>query len=552
MKRLTCALLGALLLAACSSGTGNAPPSDSVATAGGGSRHPWTQPNILRVAIQRAPTTLNPVLSAFTTEGFLNRLTFDTLIAVGADGKTMEPILATAVPSVKNGGISADGLTIRYHLHHGVRWQDGAPFSSRDVKFSWQAMMNDGNNVNSRTGYDQIARVDTPEDDTVVFHLKRKFAPFVNTIFTDSDNPVCIIPEHLLGKYPNLNRVPFNEAPIGTGPFKVVKWVHGDHIELAANDDYFRGKPKLRQIIVREIPDENTTINAVRTHDIDWMFEASPATYVQFKSMADIVPGLETTPTTLKVEMNLSRPVLADVRVRQAIAYGIDKAGLVQRFTGGSSLIAGADQPPYSYYYEPNVTIYKRDVTKAKALLGAAGYTPGPGGIMQKNGQPLALQLSYNVENATRRLVAVQVQAELHDIGVDVQIKTYPGNIFFSTLGQGGILTGAKYDLAVDGWVAGIDPDDHTLFECDAFPPAGTNYNRYCSKTMDGYQREALGTYDEAQRKIAYSKIQRLLATDVPVVFVWYQRFIQAHNPDFKNFTPNPINEAWNAYQWEI
>ena len=542
------ALACALFVSACTK-VGDQSPSSTAHAAG-------TVPGELRVAIQREPNTLNPILSAFTTEGFLNRLTFDNLISVDGSGKHLVPILATEVPTVGNGGISRDGLTITYHLHAGVKWQDGVPFTSKDVKFSWQAMMNDANNVNERVGYDEVARVDTPDTTTVVFHLKRKFAPFVNTVFAESDNPVCIIPEHLLAKYPNLNQVTFNQQPIGTGPFKVAEWVRGDHITLVANDDYFRGKPKLRRIVVREIPDENTSLNALRAHDIDWIFEASPQLYKELKSLSGINVVLNQQPQTLGLAMNNSRPALHDLNVRRAIVYAIDKQALVDKNTGGSAAAAWADQPPYSWAYEPNVMKYPPDPARAKALLAQAGWTPAADGLVHKGGQPLTLQIAYNVENATRREVAVQIQSMLHAVGIDAQIKPYPANLFFAPYGQGGVMTTGKYDLSVFGWIAGYDPDDHSLFQCGEIPrpshPDGVNYFRYCNPAMDAAQRAALGTYDQNARKKAYSTIQKLLAVDVPEDFIWFPRQAQPINPDFKGFAPNPVNEAWNAFEWAI
>ena len=522
---------------------------------GGGSTsglHPWSSAGHLKVGIQRSPTTLNPILAGNTTESMINRLSFSLLTTVSADGKQTLPDLAAAVPTEANGGISKDGLTITYKLRTGVKWHDGAPFTSKDVKFTWSAIMNDQNNVPSRTGYEEVKTVDTPDDATVVFHLKRKFAPFVNTVFGESDDPMCVLPEHLLGKLKDVNRIPFNNEPIGTGPFKVTRWIRNDHLELVANDDYFKGKPKLRTIEIKDIPNENTSVNSLRTHDIDWIFEASPNLYNVLKSVPDVHILLNSQPQTLSVYINNSRPQLADVRVRQAIAYAIDKQALVNKTTGGSATVAQADQPPFSWAYEPNVRTYPTSVAKAKDMLKAAGYTPGPDGIMQKNGTPLAMNLSYNVENATRRLVAVQIQSMLKAAGIDASIKTYPADLLFANYGQGGILKTGKFDLNVGGWIAGVDPDDHALFGCDQFPPNGTNYFRYCSKAMDAAQKEALDTYDQAKRKIAYSKIQKILATDLPEIFIWYPRQLQPTNPDFKGFTPNPVNEAWNAYEWEI
>ena len=545
------ALACALSVSACSK-------VGEITTASGTSHASGTVPGELRVASQRSPNTLNPLLSGFTTEGFVNRLSFDTLVSVDGSGKNTVPILATEVPTEANGGISKDGLTITYHLHSGVKWHDGVPFSSKDVKFSWQAMMNPANNVNERVGYDEVKSVDTPDANTVVFHLKRKFAPFVDTVFAESDSPVCVVPEHILGKFHDLNRIPFNQSPIGTGPFKVARWVRGDHIEFVANDDYFRGKPKLRRIIVREIPDENTSINALRAHDVDWIFEASPQVYKTLKAnpIPDINLFLNNQPQTLQMLVNTSRPPLDDIRIRRAIAYAVDKQALVEKNTGGSAVVAWADQPPFQWSYTDDVMKYPADAAKARALLAEAGYTPGPDGVMRKNGKPLSFTLSYNVENATRRLVAVQVQAMLKTAGIDTQIKTYPANVLFATYGQGGILTTGKYDLNISGWIAGQDPDDHSEFASDQIPkpshPDGVNYTRYQNKEMDAAQEQALSSYDESTRKKAYSTIQKLLARDVPEDFIWYPRQAHPINPAFKGFAPNPVNEAWNAYEWEM
>jgi peptide/nickel transport system substrate-binding protein len=542
------ALACLLLVAACS------PAGTSSSSAATGGRHAWTHPGELRIAVQQEPVTLNPVLAATTTDGLLNRLSFDPLVSVEPDGKTLVPVLAAAVPTTSNGGISRDGLTIRYRLRHGVTWQDGAPFTSADVKFSWQAMMNAANNVSARVGYDDVRAVDTPDAWTVVFHLIAPFAPFVTTVFSESDDPVAIVPAHLLAHEKNLNEIPFNSLPIGTGAFRVVRWVHGDHIELAANPHYFRGRPKLNTIIVRDIPDENTSLNSLRTHDVDWLFEPSPNLYNVLRTIPQTTIVFEDQPQTLRLRMNLRHPPLDDIRVRQAVAFAVDKRALVDRLTGGSARVAGADQPPFSWAYRANVTAYPPSIERAKALLRAAGYVEGADGLMHKGkgGPPLTLELSTNSSNATRRLVETQLQAMLHAVGIDAPIKNYPGNLFFATYGQGGIVATGRFDLAVSGWIAGIDPDDHALYACDQFPPVGANDDRYCSPAMDAAQRAALSTYDLARRRPAYFTAQELIARDIPGIIIWYARNPQAINPDFHGFAPNPVSEAWNAYQWEI
>ncbi|HTV74781.1 MAG TPA: ABC transporter substrate-binding protein, partial [Candidatus Acidoferrales bacterium] len=210
--RLTASIAACLLLAACTK-TDSGPASSEP-----GQRHPWTLPHVLRIGIQSSPMTLNPLLSANTTEGMIDRLICDGLVTVDPSGRKEVPMLAAVVPTMANGGISKDGLTITYKLRRNVRWHDGAPFTSADVKFSWEAILNPNNNVITHSGYELVRSVDTPDPYTVVFHFKEKYAPAVNTLFGESDDPFEVIPAHLLAKYPNINQIPYNSAPIGTGP----------------------------------------------------------------------------------------------------------------------------------------------------------------------------------------------------------------------------------------------------------------------------------------------------------------------------------------------
>ncbi len=280
-------------------------------TSGGGNRHPWTKPDVLRIGFQTSPNTLNPILQSNTSESAITRLMFDGLVSIDASGKREVPILAAVVPTIENGGISRDGLTLTYHLRGGVKWQDGAPFSSKDVAFTWRAIVNPNNNVLSQSGYSLVSSVDTPNATTVVFHMKQRFAPAVNTLFGESDTAYMVLPEHLLGKLHDINSVPFDSNPVGTGPFKFKEWVRGDHITLVANDAYFLGKPKLRQIVLKFVPDENTEVNLLRTHDIDWQFEASELLYHSLKTVPDLKIVLQDLNEYERLQMNTRSPVLS-------------------------------------------------------------------------------------------------------------------------------------------------------------------------------------------------------------------------------------------------
>ena len=479
-------------------------------------------------------------------------LALDPLIATDPEGRD-HPILAAIVPTLENGGISRDGLTITYHLRRGVRWQDGARFTSRDVQFSFAAIVNPNNAAASRHGYDDVLRVDTPDAFTAVVRLKKPFAPAVHTFFAHSDTPYEILPAHLLARYGSLDRIPFNDAPVGTGPFKVVRWLHGERVDYVANDEYFFGKPKIRRITIRIVPDENTIVNLLRTHEIDWFVQPTPRTYPALKGIPGIDIRLVNFNGYYAVQVNVSRPALSDVRVRQALALAVDKRRLVRDTTFGTAVPATEDLPSFMWAFNPKAGTRKFDLPKARTLLDAAVWRAGADGIRRRNGERLTLGLAFATDSATDRLVGPAIVAMLKDAGIDVELKGYNTSLLYAPQAEGGPLASGRYDLALQPWYSGIDPDDSSQMMCDQFPPAGWNWSRYCNAAeMDEAQRLALDHYDIPTRKRAYASVEGLLARDAPFVYIWWPRQIEAVNSDLKNFRPNGIMEDWNAYEWSI
>lgn len=511
-----------------------------------------TVPGVLRIALQQDLKNLNPLLNSNTTDAFVATLMFNPLIAADGRGNPV-PLMTTAVPTLQNGGVSRDGLTITYHLRHDMKWTDGVPVTSKDVKWSWQAIMNPNNNVVSRHGYDDVASIDTPDPWTVIVHLKQKFSPFVNTFFAESDQPYMVAPEHVLAQYPNVNQIPFNGEPtVSDGPFKFGEWSHGDHITLVANDNYFLGKPGLRQIYLRIVPDENTSVNLLRTHAIDWIYQASIETYPAVNDIPGVRLNWNDVNGYEDIQFNDSRPFLQDVRVRQAIAYALDKKQMIRQVAYGQQPEASEDIPQWMWAYDPAVKSYPYDPEKAKALLEEAGWRPGPDGVMRKNGEPLLLVDVTNNSNVTRRKESVIFQDNLRRVGIIMQVKYFPGDVLFAPAGEGGILQTGNFDISLAGWFAGIDPDDSSQYMCKNFPPGGYNYDRYCNPAMDAAQEMALTHFDMATRKKAYAKIQQLLHDDMPEIFIYWYRYMEPVSIDFKGFDPNPVEEAWNAWQWSI
>ncbi len=503
----------------------------------------------LRIALPINPQTLNPILEQNTVESFADSLMFDELVTQDAQHHQI-PDLAATVPTLANGGISKDGLTITYHLRHGVRWQDGAPFTSRDVKFSWQAMMNPANNVLSRRGYDQVASIDTPDDYTVVMHMKRLFAPAIDTIFGESDTPFGILPAHLLARYPNVNQIPFNASPVGTGPYRFARWLRGDRILLTANKDYFRGAPSIDRLTLAIVLDGNTTGAQVRSHEIDLALEITGTTYRDLANAPGVVRQLAEAPVYTAILFNEKRPPLDDVRVRRALVEGIDRAAVTRDDSYGTGTLAVADLSPYYWAYDASLKPIPYDPAAAKALLDAAGWVPGPDGVRRKNGARLSLQLVYGQGSELSRTIVQQVQQMVKPLGVELELKSYDFATLYATAEAGGIYNSGKFDLAMYSWVSGSDPDNSSQWSCDEFPPAGNDISRYCSPEMDAAQRLALSTFDRSVRKRAYATIERLLLRDAVGAFFYYAPLRYARIPALRNFEPNGVSEGWNAQEW--
>jgi peptide/nickel transport system substrate-binding protein len=410
--------------------------------------------------------------------------------------------------------------------------------------------MNPRNNVVSRRGFDQIASIDTPDDYTVVMHMKRIFPPAVDSIFGESDTPTRILPAHLLRREPDVNHVAFNSAPVGTGPYEFVGWQRGDRIVLRANPGYFAGAPALKQLTLAIIPDDNTVRSQLQTREAGLAIEITANVYRDVAGAPGLTRELAEAPAFTAVIFNMQRGALQDRRVRQALVLGMDRAAIVRDDTYGTGSLAAADLSPYYWAFDSALRPPPYDPARAKALLDAAGWRVGPDGIRFRNGTRLSLLLAYGLGGGSVRTITAQVQQMYRAIGVDVQLKGFDYAMLYAAAQSGGILNGGKFDLAMYAWVAGSDPDDSSQWMCSMMPPAGNNVSRYCSPEMDAAQRLALSTFDRSVRKRAYAHIQSLLLRDAPAAFVYYQSLRYAFTSDLQNFAPNGIDEGWNAQEW--
>jgi peptide/nickel transport system substrate-binding protein len=484
------------------------------------------------------PDTLNPMLSNEADELNFSHLYMSYLVENDARGETI-PEIAEQVPTLTNGGISRDQRTITYHLRRNVRWQDGAPLTARDVIFSYRAIVDPHNNVPTRVGYEEVQTVRATDAYTIVVRLRRQFSPFVQYFF-GPQGVGAILPAHLLAQYADLNRVPYNQRPIGSGPFRVMQWRHGDSITLAANSLYWRGKPQIERMIYRVIPDPNTRLEQLRTAESDAYFDVDP----QLLPQVQRIPGVEIALTPVGdlhvLRFNLRDPVLRDVRLRRAIAMAIDRKTLLAAATHGSGILVDADQPSNGWAYDPAAQSVRYDPSAARRLLGGRAVQ-------------LTLAIAPQIINGSQ-LVAAIIQEDLRRVGVRAVIKQFPSAVFYGNAAQGGVLAGGRYQLAYDAWwVLGSDPNDSWQMACNQMPPAGLNYSFWCDARADAAMRDALSTVDRARRKADYAIVQRAIVGDLPIFTLWQVRIPNAYRSYVRAIAPAAMGSTfWNAWSWHI
>lgn len=496
----------------------------------------------LRAGFSTEPHSLDPIAMRNGQEVVIDRLFSDPLTSFDPSGNRAVPILAARVPTRENGDVSRDGKTIVFHLRRGVRWQDGAPFTSADVAFTFYQVMNPCNDVVSRFGYDDVAHLDTPDPFTVALHLRYPFSPIVTTFFGDANMPFGILPRHLLARYPCLAQAPFDASPVGTGPFRVVSWRRGDRIELVANSDYFFGRPRIGRITILFAPNEQTLVTMARAHEIDWAAELSPAFAAQAGKISGYHIVLVWQNRWYGISFNMTRPQLRDLRVRRAIELAIDKPALAQTMTAGTALPATQDLPD-ALWASPRLPASPHDPARARALLAQLGWTAA---------HPLRLEIAYNAADETARKTAVVLQSAAAGAGIALSLKGYSNEMLTGPAQSGGVMAGGRFDLLLARILNGPEPDNSAEYTCAGIPPNGFNEARYCSPEMERLQRLATTSYERSVRRDAYAAIERLLERDLPQIPLWWPRDVHLIANRFVNFSPNPYVETWNAWQWEL
>jgi peptide/nickel transport system substrate-binding protein len=538
LRRIAGALATLLLLAAPQGG-------------GAQARHPWTDPGHLRVGALRTLDNLDPLLSGQAGTTDVAQFVFSGLIRFNDHGEPI-PDAAVTVPTRENGGISADGTTVVYHLRDDVRFSDGTPLTAADVVFTWQQVMNPRNNVPFHFPYDEAASVTAKDARTVVVKLRAPSAPFVSNFFRCGVQG-AILPRHLLDGKPDLNHDPYNLKPVGSGPYMIERYDVNSAIEMVPNPHWFGGKPGLRRVTYRIIPSENTLLVSLRTHEIDFYFAAPEQQYRELRALPGVAVNAAPSSQFEMVAFNGGRAPLSDPNVRRAAAMGIDWKALARTIYLDVDLPDWGDVFPRSWAYtaQPDPTPF--DQAKARALLDRAGWRPGPDGVRVKDGKRLELEIATVAGAITRQNAEVVIQQQLRAVGIDVQVHNAPANMLFAPLGAGGLLASGKFDLGIYAWTKNPDPDDSQTAGPEYLPPHGANYSRIADRALGDLQRRAKATYDRAQRKRLYAQVERRLGEVLPYHTMVWRANVNAWNDDLHGVKPaQAVSDFWNVGSWTL
>lgn len=526
----------------------------------GGAGNSWTVPGVLRFTESSDPKNLNPALNSGTPTLDLSMFVYSWTVRYDSKARPF-PDALSEIPTIANGDVSKDGLTLTYKLRRNIKWQDGVPLTCKDLRFTWQVVMNTHNNVVTTDGFKDIGSIDCSNPYVAVIRMKKLYAPFLQQLWSVNGN-APILPEHLLAKYNDakgsFNTAPYNSLPVGSGPFKVVAWHRGQDVELVANPDFYLGAPKLKQVVYKILPDENTAVTQLQTHELDMVALGTSLHWPEYAALAaDPRNGLIATRVDAfawsHADFNLRHPIVSDVQVRRALAYATDRNEIIQKVAHGSAIPAETDQQPhYSWAYTNDVAHYPYDPARAKALLDADGWKVGPDGVRVKNGQRLEFTLSTQTESNNGKANETVVQREWRDVGAQADVKNYPTSQFFDNSANG-VLQGGHYDVALFGWIGAADPDDSAIYSGDNLAPHGQNAMFWTNRAATDAMNDALKTIDQARRKRDYVIVQQQLALDVPTIILYFNRVPYVYNKDLKGFDPSPVISAfWDPWNYSI
>ncbi|MFI0989669.1 ABC transporter substrate-binding protein [Streptomyces exfoliatus] len=467
------------------------------------------------VGIAYEPETLSPLLG-YGKDG--NSKIFDGLLAFGADMK-LKPALASGLPR-----ISDNGLTYTYTLRNGVTFSDGAPFTAKDVVFTYRTILDPKTNNASRTELDALESVEAIGDDTVVFRLKYPYAPFAERTVH------AIAPEHIAAKQ-DVNTGAFTTRPIGTGPYVLTGWSKGEKLTFKANPSYWNGAPRVKKFTMAIIKDDDVRATRLRAGDLDGAI-LPPNLAAGFKDDKAKKTWTATTYDYRTVTLPTHHPVSGDTAVRRALDLAVDRQAMVDKILEGAGKPAYGPVPTDSPWFAKG-TERRHDLAGARKILDEAGWKPGPDGIRVRNGVRAAFPLWYLSGDKLRQDHALAYVSDAKKAGIDITAQAGTWEVIEPRMKTDAVLAGG-------GSPGDPDFDQYLLLKSDLAGDGFNNMAWYDNATVDRALDAGRRTNDPAERRAAYDTVQRELAKNPGYTFLTHIDHLYV------------VNDAWDGPSTQI
>jgi peptide/nickel transport system substrate-binding protein len=468
-------------------------------------------PNTAVMIIESSPTNLDPRVGTDAQSERIDKLIFDSLVRRD-DHFNLEPWVAEhwEIP---------DPLTYIFHLRHDVRFSDGRPLTSADVKYTFDTIISGKIRTAKASTYQFVDHIEAPDPYTVIFKLKQ---PYATLLWNVSDGASAIVPSG--------SSDDFNQHPIGSGPFRFVSMKQDEDVVVERNPNYWGTPAKIPRIRFIVVPDATTRALELRKGSADAAINAlSPDMVMTLQRDPSLVT--ERAPGTIYayLSMNLRDPILKDVRVRQAVAYALDRRPLIEYLWRGLARPASSVLPPEHWAFNPDVAHYAHDPVKATQLLDEAGYKPGRDGVR------FHLTMKTSTEESTRLLAAV-MQQQLRDAGIALDIRSYEFATFYADIVKG------SFQLFSLRWIGGNEDPDifENVFDSASFAPRRANRGYYSNPKVDSLIASGRSTVDQEKRRMDYFEIQRIVADELPYINLWYLDNVLVHSKRLKNVKLSP------------
>jgi len=490
------------------------------------------------------PQYLEPILAATDLDQDVVRLAFAGLTQFDRDGAVI-PDLATFT-------VSDDGKNWTFTIRDDATWHDGRPVTSADVVYT-VTLVQDKAYVGPYSDAFRGVKTQAIDQRVVRFTLPEAFGSFA------ANTTLPLMPAHrLVGVgYNELPRSPFNQRPVGAGPFRVLE-VDMRQIVLARNDDYYKGKPErarpfLDRIVLRSYPGTAEALTALSRGEIDGVGGLSTADAERARTFKNA--SLYSFPTSdysaLFFNVRPDKTQFRDRVVRQAIATAIDKGRILDLAVDGRGRVADELVPPSSWAYVRDVKRYDRNLEEARRMLDAADWKDHDGdGIRDRGGVKLVFGISTSDE-PPRVSSALAIVDDLRQIGIAADMRAVP----FGELIER-VVRERSYDALLIGITGSGDPDPYPLFHSSEIADPGHNFSGYFTLPLDRALEASRRTSDQAKRRELLAPVFQTIATEVPVIFLYFPDYLYAQSKQVQGLRIMPITSPadrfWNSYDWYV